>query len=179
MTDGDKISEYMQKASSNVRTIGRNAIYAIIACLWAISFTKEGFTPMTSVAISFAFAILYIGVDYFYYFYTSFKYKCILTDNFLVTSNDEMIYKEELKIKEEEKNVEGVNTIEIEKLKKELENRKEEVEKKSKSILTFGSRIVIAQFLLLLFSFLSLLYSLFISNPLLSDFIKNITNANG
>lgn len=129
MTDGEEIKQYMQDATSNVRSVGRKSIYAIIATSWAICFKEGVLTPTTPILWAFIFAIIYIIFDYLYFFITAFAYKKLLTNYFKPEDDKEFSYKK------------GSN--------------KGKVEKISKYIMCFGAIVVRILFILLLLSLVS------------------------
>lgn len=110
MKDGEEISTYMQNSTSNLRSVGRTAVYAIIATSWALS-VEKGVCPNPTILCSLFFAILYIAVDFWYFYYSAFKYRNLLNQYFEPLTDGDMEYldkeKNEEKVKEETKDIQN------------------------------------------------------------------------
>jgi len=96
-TDGNKIASYMKDASSNLRSEGRKAVYAIIATAWTISFTDGKFSPTCNVQWALGLALFYLFIDLLYFLITSSLYKYLLTKYFNSTKDGDFQYKDESK----------------------------------------------------------------------------------
>lgn len=108
MKDGEEISKFMQDSTSNLRSVGRTAIYAIIATSWALS-VEKGVCPNPTILSSLFFAVLYLAADFWYFYYSAYKYKNLLEQHFEPLTDGDMEYldkeKNEKKVKEETKDI--------------------------------------------------------------------------
>lgn len=134
MKDGERISQYMQNSTSNIRSVGRKAIYAFIATAWALSVDK-GKVPEPTILCSLFFAILYLTVDFWYFYHSAFKYKDLLKKYFRPSTDGEMEY-----------------------INKERDEK--DVDKETEDLMSFGDYAVKTMAILLFLSFVSLLISL-------------------
>ena len=96
-TDGNKIASYMKDASSNLRSEGRKAVYAIIATAWTISFTDGMFPPTCNVQWALGLTLSYLFLDLLYFLITSSLYKYLLTIYFNSVKDADFQYKDESK----------------------------------------------------------------------------------
>lgn len=94
-SDGNTVVKYMTDASSNANTMGRRVIYTLIAVLWAIAYSEENGRINTSIwlIISFIGGILYVYLDFLYFFLSAWFYKNILKKHFIPEENGGMAYK--------------------------------------------------------------------------------------
>lgn len=93
-TDGNKIFSYMTTASSNLRSVGRTVVYAIIATSWAISYTQEGFHPIGYIRDVLILSIIYVFLDLLYYLISAILYKYYLTKYFIPDKDGDFQYKD-------------------------------------------------------------------------------------
>lgn len=96
-SDGNSIVQYMTDASSKADTMGRHVMYTLIAVLWAITYSEKNGTVNASIwlLISFICGILYVCLDFFYYFLSAWIYKDILKKHFKPEKNGGMAYKDD------------------------------------------------------------------------------------
>ena len=134
MKDGEQISGFMRDSTSNLRSVGRNSVYAIIATAWALS-VGQNVPPSSFLLCSLIFAILYLAVDFGYFYYSAYRYNKLLKNYFEPATDGEMEYKNK-------------------------EADEETVNKETKDIMGFGENVVKTMTLLLILSFVSLLISL-------------------
>lgn len=96
-TDGNKIASYMKDASSNLRSEGRKAVYAIIATAWTISFTDGKFSPTCYIQLALGLALSYLFLDLLFFLISSSLYKYLLTKYFNSSKDGDFQYKDESK----------------------------------------------------------------------------------
>lgn len=96
-SDGKSIVKFMTDASSNADIMGRRVAYTLIAVLWAITYSEEDGKINASILliISFISGLLYVCLDFLYYFLSAWVYKSILKENFKPEENGGMVYKNE------------------------------------------------------------------------------------
>ena len=100
-SDGNAIVKYMTDASSKADTMGRHVMYTLIAVLWAITYSEKNGTVNASIwlLISFICGILYVCLDFFYYFLSAWIYKDILKKHFKPEENGGMVYRDRISSK--------------------------------------------------------------------------------
>ena len=97
-SDGEQIKSYLKNASSKAETMGRQVIYTLIAVLWAITYSEENGKINASIwlVISFVCGIIYVCLDFLYYFLSNYFYKSILKNHFKPEENGGMVYKDNI-----------------------------------------------------------------------------------
>lgn len=95
-TDGNALVGYMQKSSKNAIEIGRRVMYALLAILWALSYSKGTLTNSWWLKSSLICGIAYVCLDHLYYVLSAWVYKRILKKYFQPQENGGMAYKEDV-----------------------------------------------------------------------------------